>query len=56
MENMIYLVNLCNYEHSMVVGYFLNYDDAKAYCDLHNNDNEYYNDMKYYVSQAKNLG
>ena len=47
----VYLVNVCNYEDVITVGYFTNYDQAKAYCDLHNNDNEYYNDMKYYVKK-----
>ena len=51
----VYLVNVCNYENIITVGYFTNYDQAKAYCDLHNNDNEYYNDMKYYVKKIEKL-
>ena len=52
---MVYLVCLCNYEHEIVEGYFT--DEAKAYeyCDSHNEENEYYNDLKYYVKVVKEL-
>lgn len=52
---MVYLVCLCNYEYEIVEGYFT--DEAKAYeyCDSHNEENEYYNDLKYYVKVVKEL-
>ena len=54
-DNMVYLVCLCNYEYEIVEGYFT--DEAKAYeyCDSHNEENEYYNDLKYYVKVVKEL-
>ena len=49
----IYLVSVCNYEYELVIGYFTDEQKAIEYCKLHNNDNEYYNDMKYYVKKIK---
>ena len=51
----IYLVSVCNYEHELVIGYFTDEQKAIEYCKLHNSDNEYYNDMKYYVKKIKEL-
>ena len=51
----IYLVSVCNYDHELVVGYFTDEQQAIDYCKVHNSDNEYYNDMKYYVKKIEKL-
>ena len=51
----IYLVSVCNYDYELVIGYFTDEQQAIDYCKVHNSDNEYYNDMKYYVKKIEKL-